>query len=124
MTDTLTIPPEQLLADLQAAQEETAIVEDRMRIRIKHIFERYVAVYNKYHVLKMDVAAFNVFVLLDNWKNEDGVFTDKHYLYISNCDAHYAGLELREEYFFDTDSTLEFYEQTLKLLTKQGRSYD
>ena len=116
MNNHIDMTNEELFDDMRAIESVLSNKRVLVRERVRHIFERYVTIYNKYHVPHINVEDFNVFAVMENYLNNDaGQLELTKYIYISNHDKPHLELELDIEYFFNTDSALEFLEQTLKM---------
>ena len=105
---------QEVYLEMKAAEEALAVKKAVVTERVKSIFERYAAIYNRYHAVKLNVEDFDVFTLLE----QANCYS---FLYISDCNNPLMQMELDSEYFFNTDATLEWYEQTLKMEASEAK---
>ncbi len=110
---------QEVYLEMKAAKEVLAAKDDVVGERVKAIFTRYAEVYNRYHAIKLNVSDFNVFTIVE-------LASNYIFLYISDCNSATTQMELDSEYYFNTDATLERYEQTLKMAaeTKEENNND
>ena len=103
--------------EMKAAEKVLSMKKAAVTQRVKAIFTRYAEIYNRYHAIPLNVQNFNVFSVMEQCNGNS-------YLYISDCNNLLLQLELDGSYYFNTDATLEWYEQTLKLEAElKGNNY-